>query len=118
VLPSLAAETMRQLGPGHREAVYRGAMGHLLHLRGYRVLQEHVIPIRMQDGFCVGYAYADLMVEAAGQEAVIELKVAAAASVGAAALAQTQKYRDQSSASEAFLVVFSSTNRSYNVRQL
>lgn len=119
VLPSLAAEILRQLGPAHRECVYRNALGHLLHSRGFWVTVEHVVPILMEDGFCVGYAFADLVLtDCQQQKSVVELKINANASVSATARLQALKYRRQLSAVNAFVVVFSTTNDKYNVESV
>lgn len=116
VLPSLAAELLRQLGSAHRECVYRNALGHMLQTRGFWVTPEHVVPILMEDGFCAGYAFADLLVrDCQQQRCVVELKVSANASVSPAARLQAAKYKRQLEAVTAFVVVFSTTNDKYNV---
>ena len=116
MIPGIVAEIVRQLGPGHREAIYRNALAHLLQQRGYRVTAEQVVPIRLDDGFCAGFAYADLII--GDNDAVIELKVTANAAVSAAAQAQLAKYKTQLDTAAAFLVVFSNTSADYNVHPL
>lgn len=49
-------------GSGHLEKVYENSLAHRLRKAGHKVLQQHPITVRDEDGTPVGEYFADLFV--------------------------------------------------------
>ena len=66
-----AMKVHSRLGPGLFESAYQACLAHELRLRGYRVVEQHPVPI-IYDGVRLDVGYRlDLLVE---QAVIVELK--------------------------------------------
>ncbi len=62
---------------GHAEKVYENGLKHRLEKQGLKVLQQHPIEVKDEDGFVLGEFYADLFIE---DRLIVELKAVKATS--------------------------------------
>jgi GxxExxY protein len=104
----LAEDIYVQLGPGHLETIYHGAMEVGLRLRGIEYETKRVVEVKYE-GHCVGREEADLVVAVGDEAIILELKVVA--ELGAAEAQQLRNYMDGLNVGRGLLINFPSLGK-------
>ena len=75
IIRQTAFELQSYLRHGHLEKVYENGLANRLRKKGLRVLQQHPLPVRDEDGTILGDYFADLFVN---EFIIVELKASKA----------------------------------------